>query len=39
MLEGADVVEIMKDTPGAGGYDSRVRDCRLDGSVEYVPLA
>lgn len=39
MLEGADVFEIMMDTPGAGGYDPRVRECRLDGSVEYVPVA
>ena len=30
---------VSMDTPGAGGYGPRVRECRLDGSVEYVPVA
>jgi len=30
---------VSTNTPGACGYGARVRECRIDGSVEYVPGA
>jgi hypothetical protein len=30
---------VLMDTRSAGGYGPRVRECRIDGSVEYVPVA